>query len=391
VAKRLERGEGGMIKIRGCRFWYGQFYKDGKQIRVSTKTEIKEEAKKTLRRLMGDTERGIAPENELRKVRYGNLRAALLQNYVERGNKSLQTMADGSETISGLKPLDDFFECEPSKNGNPEKPGVPVTRLTTDAARDFARDRLEEGLSNDTVNGSLRLLRRMLNIAHEDKKIQFVPKIRLLKNSPARKGFLAKEQFDVLMSFIPVNLKPIVTFLYYCGIRLGEAKQIEWSQVDLKAALVRLEEDQTKNSEARTIPLPDVLVKMLKGIEPKEGTVFDATNLRKAWHKACSAAGLGKLEEVEGRPDPRYTGLIIHDLRRSAIKNLMKVGVNEKVAMKISGHKTRDVFDRYHIIDTEDVVDAMRRVQTVTPVTNSLMSNGEKIVKMLPSPRRKVR
>jgi len=391
VSKRRERGEGGLIKIRGCRFWYGQFYKDGKQIRVSTKTEVKEEAKKTLRRLMGDTERGIAPENELRKVRYAHLRAALLQNYLERGNKSLQTMADGSETIWGLKPLDDFFEYEPSKNGGPEKPGVPMTKLTTDAARDFARERLEEGLSNDTVNGSLRLLRRMLNIAYEDKKIQVVPKIRLLKSSAARKGFLAKQQFDVLISFIPANLKPIVTFLYYCGVRLGEAKQIEWSQLDLKAALVRLEEDQTKNSEARTIPLPDVLVKMLKGIEPKDGTVFDTTNLRKAWQKACSAAGLGKLEEVEGRPDPRYTGLIIHDLRRSAIKNLMKVGVNEKVAMKISGHKTRAVFDRYHIVDTEDVVDAMRRVQTVTPAANSLTPDGEKIVKMLPSPRRKVR
>ncbi len=183
----------------------------------------------------------------------------------------------------------------------------------------------------------------------------------------------------------------VLIFYASTGVRLGEAKQIEWSQVDLKAALVRLEEDQTKDSEARTIPLPDVLVKMLKGIEPKDGTVFDTTNLRKAWQKACSAAGLGQLEEVEGRPDLRYTGLIIHDLRRSAIKNLMKVGVNEKVAMKLSGYKTRAVFDRYHIVDTEDVVDAMWRVQTVTPAPNSVVANGEKIVKMLPSPRRKVR
>src|SRR5438445_6571362 len=76
---------------------------------------------------------------------------------------------------------------------------------------------------------------------------------------------------------------------------------IEWSQVDLKAALVRLEEDLTKKSEARTIPLPDALVKMLKGIESKDGTNFDTTNLRKVWQKVCSAAGLGKLEEVEGR------------------------------------------------------------------------------------------
>jgi hypothetical protein len=119
---------------------------------------------------------------------------------------------------------------------------------------------------------------------------------------------------------------------------------------------------------------------MLEQVDRKAGTVFDTTNLRKSWCKACVAAGLGTLTDVEGKPDPRYTGLIIHDLRRSAIKNLMKVGVNEKVAMKISGHKTRAVFDRYHIVDTEDVVDAMRRLQ-----------NGEKTVKIaLPGRRGKL-
>jgi integrase len=131
----------------------------------------------------------------------------------------------------------------------------------------------------------------------------------------------------------------------------------------LKAALIRLEEDQTKNSEARTIPLPNVLVKILERAKTKTGPDFDRTNLWKAWHKACVAAKLGTRAEVEGKADPRYTGLIIHDLRRSVIKNLMKAGVNEKVAMKISGHKTRDVFDRYHIVDTEEVVAAVHRVQ----------------------------
>ena len=121
---------------------------------------------------------------------------------------------------------------------------------------------------------------------------------------------------------------------------------------------------------------------MLKQIKPKEGEVFDRTNLRKEWCKACVAAGLGTLTKVEGKADPRYTGLIIHDFRRSAIKNLMKAGVNEKVAMKISGHKTRAVFDRYHIVDTEDVVDAMRRVQAASSVPSLASNNGEKIVKI---------
>lgn len=383
--RRRERGEGGLIKIHGCRYWYCQFYRDGQQIRVSSKTENKEEAKKTLRRLMGDTERGITPENELRKVRYADLRAGLLHNYVERGNKSLQTMADGTETIWGLKVLDQHFEYK-AKNGTPENPGVPITKITVDAVREFVQKRLDDGVTNDTVNGSLRLLRRMFTLAHEDGKIQVIPKIRLLKDNPARKGFLPKPQFDSLLAKFPLNLHPLILFLYYCGVRLGEAIQIEWKQVDLDAAMIRLEEDQTKNSEARIVPLPDVLVDLLTTVEPKQGLVFDHTNLRKEWYKACVAAGFGTLTKIEGKDDPVYTGLNIHDLRRSAIKNLMKAGVKEKVAMAISGHKTREVFDRYHIVDTEDVVEAMRRVQGKGLVPND--ENGEKLVKKPRSKRR---
>jgi len=58
----------------------------------------------------------------------------------------------------------------------------------------------------------------------------------------------------------------------------------------------------------------------------------------------------------------------------------MKAGVSEKVAMAISGHKTRAVFDRYHIVDTQDVVDAMRRVQQAAR-TKHLASFSEKSVK----------
>src|ERR1700680_3120340 len=104
---KRERGKGGLFRMRGSRNWYGQWYANGKQVRVSLKTDVKEAAKRELRRLMGDAERGAAPENETRKLRYGNLRHTLLDDYSARGNKSLQTLADGKETIWGLHALDD--------------------------------------------------------------------------------------------------------------------------------------------------------------------------------------------------------------------------------------------------------------------------------------------
>lgn len=206
----------------------------------------------------------------------------------------------------------------------------------------------------------------MLRLAFEEKKIQSVPVIRFLKEPPARRGFLELPKFEELLAQFPPTLKPYITFLYFCGGRRGEAELIEWPQVHLERKLIRIEDDQTKDKEAREIPLPGRLVLMLERIEPKEGRVFETTNLRKEWRKACAAVGLGNIIEVEGKKyDPRYEGLTIHDFRRSAIRNLVTLaGVREKVAMEITGHKTRSVFDRYHIVDTTDVSNAMQQWET---------------------------
>jgi integrase len=111
------------------------------------------------------------------------------------------------------------------------------------------------------------------------------------------------------------------------------------------------------------VPLPDVLIKMLKTVDVKEGQVFDATNLRKAWAKACVAAGLGSLEPIDKSGNQRYNGLIIHDLRRSAVRNMMKAGVQQAVAMRVSGHTTNHIFQRYNIIAEDPLHEAMERVE----------------------------
>ena len=132
--------------------------------------------------------------------------------------------------------------------------------------------------------------------------------------------------------------------------------------MDLDRALITLEEEQTKTGDARVIPLPDVLIERLRE-EPKCGPVFDGTNLRTEWATACAAVCLGAIEDKKSEAGwgwQKYTGLTVHDLRRSAVRNLRLAGVAEGEAMKISGHKTRHVFDRYNIVSTESVSAAMR-------------------------------
>ena len=174
---------------------------------------------------------------------------------------------------------------------------------------------------------------------------------------------------------LPTHLRPYVTFLYHCGGRSGEAELIEWSQVNLDRRLIRLESEQTKGDTAREVPLPSILVMMLKDIEPKTGRVFDTTNLRKEWMKACAACGLGTIIAVPGRKyDPRYKGLNLHDFRRSAARNLINAGVMETSIMKICGWKTRSVFDRYAVASTADLTAAMSLWETSS---EHLLSQGK--------------
>jgi integrase len=350
---------------------------------VSTKETVKQKALAELRRLMGRSESGEPAPNA--KVFYRDLRAGLLANYVERGNKSLRVLADGTEAIVGLRQLDafcNFVEAKPDKPGNP---GVPVARITTKFARDFAKKRLDEGAGPAMVNRSLQCLRRMLNIAKEDGTIRSVPKIRLQKEPSARTGFLERAKFQELLDALPMNLRPLILLLYWTGVRVGEALQIEWPQVDLGRALIRLEEEQTKGGEARVIPLPNVLVEMLRSQEPKTGRVFDGTNLRTEWARACAAVGLGTIEErVSATGSKRrkqwkwqkYSGLIVHDLRRSAVRNLRLAGISEDVSMKISGHRTREIFSRYNIVSSDDISAAMLAVEkTAGPMAEPTSAN----------------
>src|SRR5947207_6509941 len=120
--------------------------------------------------------------------------------------------------------------------------------MTSDAAQRFVDKRKAEGTGNAAINRSLAAMRRMFNLAKKSMKIREVPYIEFLKEPDPRKGFVEVEQFNKLFRLLPTHLRPLITFLYDCGTRIGEALQIDWVQVDVNARLIYLEPEQTKNA-----------------------------------------------------------------------------------------------------------------------------------------------
>jgi len=283
--KRRRKGEGSILKLKNCKYFYASFYDEkGVQRRVSTQTDIKQRALVELRRLMGNSERGEPSPAELRKLNYGQLRQMLLDDYRAEENRSLKTRADGTCTIDGLSDLDRFFRW------SVERPvGDVVSSMDTDASRKFALWRKREGLrrkakiSNATINRSLALMRRMLHLAREHGKIAVVPKIKMLPEPAARSGFFEPDKLRELLNQLPSHLRPLVSFLYHCAMRVNEATQLDWSQLDLTAGdhgVIRLQGEQAKTGQARTVPLHAEVAMLLRDVNPKTGLIFNDKNLR---------------------------------------------------------------------------------------------------------------
>jgi integrase len=363
MPRKREAGEGGLFKIKGCKTWY---IKVGGQ-RYPTGTRIKQEALAQLQAKIGQHKAGTLPAQEPGRLRYEIMRDALLAEYKTQGHSSLQTLSDGTVTIWGLNHLNKFFAKRKA------------TAITTDLLREFITRRQRQGANPGTINRNLSLLRRMMSLARQENKLQTLPHFPLLSEGRPRQGFVEDVQFAKLLAALPPRLRPLILFLYRTGCRLGEATEIDWTQVDLKAGTVRLAGDQTKSGEPRTLPLPDALIEMLRKKKPKKGPVFAVGNFRKAWISACKKAKLGTVQKgPENGGYGVYSGLIVHDLRRSAVRNFIRAGIPEVVAMKISGHKTRSVFERYNIVSTDDLQRAVRAVES-----------GTKVVQIGPPPNRK--
>jgi len=342
----------GCIYRRGRVYWI-KYYRNGRPYAETTHSDRKEVARRLLRRREGEISKGELPGIYFDRVRFEELAEDLLTDYRVNRRKSLE------RAKIGINHLSEFFG------------GMRITEITSARIKTYIEKRMGEGLSHASINRELSALKRMFHLGAQctPPKVGRVPYIPMLKERNVRKGFFEHGEFLALREALPPHLKPVVAFAYHSGWRKGEILGLTWDKVDLKQGIVRLDSGETKNDQGRTLCMNEELWKEMHALhaERRLGCPYvfhqegrPIKGFRISWEKACAEVGLWAKDEKKGRMAPTK---LFHDFRRTAIRNMIRAGIPERIAMSISGHRTRAVFDRYNIVSQQDLREAARKQQ----------------------------
>jgi integrase len=325
----------GSIYQRGS-IWWVQVYVDGKPILQSSKSSRKSDAVKLRNQLLAKKERGEISGGSPDKVLVSELLDDVLKSDIKESTRYIW----GKVIEKSIRPFFGEFKAR---------------RVSTDHMERYREKRKDEGRSDATVNRELSILRTAFHNARKrtPPKVAIVPYFPMVQETTVRKGFLTDRQYATLRDALPQELKALFVTAYITGIRRGELLATRWPQVDFEARTITLDRGETKNQDARSVPIiagdMENLLRTAKAAVPESEWVFSRNgapikDFRWAWDKACKTAGV---------PDLNF-----HDLRRTAVRNMRRAGIPQVIRMKISGHKTDSMERRYNIVDAEDLANA---------------------------------
>jgi len=239
---------------------------------------------------------------------------------------------------------------------NPKLGDLKAAKLTTEQIKGFIRDR-QKSVKPSTVNRELAILHRayQLGYQHDPPLVSRVPKFTKLEEGVARKGFLKPELYRKLLVELAEDLRLLFVIAYHVGLRKRALLRIKWEQVDLEASCIWMEgKKANRKPEPVAVPIYADMAKFI-AMQPRQSEFLftrgskPIKTFRASWDLACARAGV--------------PGLLFHDLRRTAVRNLRRAGVAESVIMKITGDRTRAVFERYNITDQTDTQEAGRMAE----------------------------
>jgi integrase len=343
VYQQKKRGLDGKLAVLPT--WWIKYSKSGQIFRESSGSHDRREAEKLLKKRLGDVVTGRFGGLKPERIRFSELVAEVIEDYRENGRA---TIADVERRLK-LHLLPELGEIRAADFG-------------TRDLKHYIAKRRNKGAENATINRELAIVKRAFRLAAsaDPPLVNSIPRISLLEENNVRKGFLEHEAYIALRNELPDHLKAIFVIGFHTGARVGELEGLKWAQVELNAKRIILQPGETKNGEGRTLPIYGEMLEWLRiGREIRNAQFSNCpyvfhrdgerlANWRDDWDAACKRAGV--------------EGLLFHDLRRTAVRNMVRAGIPEKVAMQISGHKTRSIFDRYNIVNERDLSDAAAKM-----------------------------
>jgi len=370
------RGQGRVFQRKGTSYWWIAYYAHGQEerevarhVRTGEKIEATEkgrhEAERFLKRRLGELaaeQHGgrafVGPQQE--RVTIGELLDGLERDYKLRDKW-------GVKVASTIKPIRERFGTWRAAD------------ITSDVIGAYIEGLREEGYSNATCNRRTQLLGQAFKVAIRNKQLSETPFIpRLSEVGNERQGFFETADFEAFAEKLPEYLKDFTRFGFLTGWRKGSIESLRWADVGDGVVYLRAENSKTRKPE--TMPLEGELAAIIERrraaqtIEDENGGqrfaefVFHRDgapvgDFRKAWATACEEANV-----------PHR---LFHDLRRTAIRNMLSAGVPQAVAMKITGHRTDSMFRRYAIVNEEQKREALAKTQQ-----HLAASAGRKVVAM---------
>jgi integrase len=284
-----------------------------------------------------------------------------------------QGRASTENVRSHLKPVRAFFSLRRAMD------------VTSGALERYQQERLAAGKAAATINREVHALRRAFNVAARQTPPLFpkylVPYFPALPVDNTRTGFFERGEIQAVLKHVAdEGVRDSIEWGFRTGMRKGEIGRLTWDMLDRTGTpwVLRLPASITKNRTGRTLGLggdvraiierrlrvrrldcPLVFHRVCKG---KPGR--PVSDFWDVWRGALKAANL-----PEGR--------LFHDLRRSAVRTLIRAGVDETTAMKVSGHKTRSMLLRYNIVTERETADALVRADAYLS-TQPLRRNVER-------------
>jgi integrase len=371
----------GFIRLVG-RNYFMRLVVDGQKKQRSTGTNDPDKAADLLAEWRSEERAGVQADTRLRyeAIRDAYLKEKKVQASVLRDlDIFFKNIRVGAITIQKLRQFREWRESQEAvleykAETIVKEIALRTMRATTGRKKALSsgeRDKIAAGATEWVENGvkattdkRLTILRAIFNFAKKEEMVDTVPSFPIFgtKVDNKKQGWFERDQFEKLLAELPKNLHEYVKFLYATGMRSGQAAKLTWDMVNPDHTMLSVPAWLTKNDTDFSLPLTYPNGKTIRGFEFRERKrqagefLFDTTNFRAEWRTACHELKLGV---VKGRT---YRGMEPHDFRRTACRDMVKAGIPEVVAMRISGHKTNSMFKRYAITDPRMVQSAFQQM-----------------------------